>query len=195
VAGHVGDLRPRDVPGYAAAVTAGLTPVRPSRPPALRPGPTAHSALVGCGAALAGAAVLVIAALSFGPDSGSEATWTQLLTMLGATAAGLALVLASIGRFRRVLLAELDAGYVTTTFHQGLFWFGDRPGPRGPSAVVGWVWDGVWVLSTSGRAVRAPDPDVDPPGFYPSPHETGRLELWTGSQWLGVYRDARPSTR
>lgn len=186
-AGHVRSPRPRDVPGYAAAVTAGLTPARPSRPPSLLPGTTAHQALVRCGIAVCVAAVLVALAVSVGPASGGQASLPQLLLVLGATGAGIAVVVAAVGRFRRVLLAELAAGYVTTTFHQGLFWFVDRPGPRVGNDVVGWVWDGVWVLHPSGRVVSPPDPEVDPPGFYPSPNRAGRLELWTGAQWVGVH--------
>lgn len=110
----------------------------------------------------------------------------QLLMVLGATAAGIVVVTA-IGRFRRVLLSELAVGYVTNTFHQGLFWFVDGPGPRVGNPVVGWVWHGVWVLDSSGRVVSEPDPEVEPPGFYPSPNRAGSLELWTGSQWIGVH--------
>lgn len=56
VTGHDRSPRPRDVPGYAEAVAAGLTPARPTEPPALLPGLTAHGALVRCGAALAATA-------------------------------------------------------------------------------------------------------------------------------------------
>jgi hypothetical protein len=187
--GHVWSRRPRDVPGYAQAVTAGLTPARPSRPPALLPGTTAHRALRHCGLALGVAAVLLVLALSSGPESGGQASFAQLLTVLGTTAAGLVLVLLAVRRFRRALLAELAAGYVTTTFHQGLFWFAKQPGPRVGNDVVGWDWDGVWVLDPSGGVLSSPDPDVEPPGFYPSPNSPGRLELWTGAQWVGVHRD------
>ena len=187
MAGHMRSPRPRDVPGYAGAVTAGLTPARPSRPPSLLPGTTAHRALVHCGVAGCLAAVLIAVAVSLGPESGGQASLPQLLMVLGATGVGIAVVVAAIGRFRRVLLAELAAGYVTTTFHQGLFWFVSRPGPRVGNDVVGWVWDGVWVLDSSGRVISEPDPDVDPPGFYPSPNRPGRLELWTGAQWVGVH--------
>lgn len=182
-------LRPRDVTGYEQAVTAGLTPARPSHPPSLLPGTTAHRALVQCGFALGGAAVLIVIALALGPESGGQASMRDLLTVLGAALAGLVVVLLAVGRFRRALLAELAAGYVTTTFHQGLLWFAARPGPRVGNDVVGWRWDGLWVLDGSGRVVSAPSPEVEPPGFYPSPNQPGRLELWTGAQWVGVHPD------
>lgn len=190
MAGHVRSPRPRDVPGFAEATAAGVTPARPSRPPSLLPGTTSHQALVRCGVVLAGAALLVAAAIALGPENGGQATVPALAMMLGATAVGIAAVVVAIRRFRRVLLAELAAGYVTTTFHQGLFWVVNSPGPTWGNDVVGWVWDGVWVLTSAGSVVSGPDPNVDPPGLYPSPNRPGQLELWTGSQWTGVHVDA-----
>ena len=189
MAGHMLSPRPRDVPGYTEAVAAGLTPARPSRPPSLLPGTTSHRALVRCGVALGVAAVLVAVAIVRGPSDGGQATVSDLAMVLGATVLGIVVVIAAVRRFRKVLLAELAAGYVTTTFHQGLFWFVDRPGPTVGNDVVGWVWDGVWVLDSSGSVVSPPDRDVDPPGMYPSPNRPGQLELWTGAQWIGVHRD------
>lgn len=188
-AGHVPSPWPRDVQGYAEAVTAGRTPARPSRPPSLLPGKTAHRALVECGFVLCGAAVLVAIAVSLGPESGGQLSVGQLATVLGATLVGVVALAKALGRFRRRLLTELAAGYVTTTFTQGTFWFADRPGPRVGNDVVGWLWDGVWVLDPSGRVVSAPRPEVGPPGFWPSPNRPGRLGLWTGAQWIGVRPD------
>lgn len=187
--GSAGSVRPREVPGFAEAAASGVVPARPSSPPRLLPGTSAHQALIHCGLALAGAAVLVLTALALGPESGGQASWGAVALMLGATAVGITAVVLAIGRFRRALLRELEAGYVTTTFHQGTFWFANRPGPAVGNDVVGWEWSGVWVLNSSGEVVSAPDPNADPPGFYPSPHHPGRLELWTGAQWLGVYKD------
>ena len=191
MAGHIRSPRPRDVPGFAEAAAAGVTPPRPSRSPSLLPGTTAHSALVGCGVVLVGAAAIVAVAIAVGPTKGNQATVPALLMMLGATAVGIGAMIAAIRRFRRALLAELAAGYVTTTFYQGLFWMVNGLGPRAGDDVVGWVWDGVWVLNSAGGVVSAPDPDVDPPGFYPSPNRTGQFELWTGSQWTGVHGAGR----
>lgn len=187
MAGHAYLPRPRDVPGYAEAVAVGRTPARSPRPPAVLPGTTAHQALVRCGVVLGGAALLVVVALASGTGSGGQASFADLGRMLGATAVGIGAMLVAIGRFRRALLRELAAGYVTTTFHQGLFWFTKRPGPVVANNLVGWDWRGLWVLRGDGSVVSAPDPDTDPPGFYPSPHRAGQLELWTGSQWIGVH--------
>ena len=90
--------------------------------------------------------------------------------VLGAAAAGVVVVVAAIRRFRRALLAELAVGYVTTTFHQGLFWFVHRPGPVVGNDVVGWVWAGVWVLDSSGNVVSAQR--MDPP-FHGAPSNGG----------------------
>ena len=193
--GHVRSPRPRDVPGFAEAAAAGLTPARPSGPPGLLQGTTAHRALVRCGVVLAGAALLVVVALTLGPENGGQATVQDVAVMLGATVVGIAAVVVAIRRFRRVLLAELGAGYVTTTFHQGMFWFVNRPGPAVGDDVVGWDWAGVWVLTSDGAVVSGPDPDADPPGFYPSPNRPGQLELWTGSQWIGVHASAGAALR
>lgn len=96
----------------------------------------------------------------------------------------------ALGHFRDAFLKELQAGYTTTTFTQGLFWI------RSPDAVdavaedvVGWDWRGVWVLTASGAVVSAPDASADPPGLYPSPTVAGRRELWTGCRWSGVFLD------
>lgn len=189
MAGYVFSPRPRDVPGFAEAAAAGSTPRRPLRPPPLLPGTTAHQAFVRCGVLLAGA-TLVVVTVTFGGDNDGSLTVWEVAMMLAMTAIGVAVVVgAGIGPFRRVLLAELAAGYVTTTFHQGLFWFVRGPGSARDNDGVGWVWDGVWVLTSAGSVVSTPDPDVDPPGFYPSPNEAGQLELWTGCQWTGVRRD------
>ena len=193
MAGHVRTPLPRDVPGFAEAVAAGVTPVRPSCPPSLLSGTTSHQALVRCGVVLAAAALLVVVAIVLGPENGGQATVPALLLILGATAAGIAAMVAAVRRFRRVLLAELAAGYVTTTFHQGLFWLVKGPGPRVGNDVVGWVWDGVWVLTSTGSVTSGPDLNVDPPGLYPSPNSPGQLELWTGFQWTGVH--AEPTAR
>lgn len=177
---HGQSVRPRHVPGYAEAVAAGLTPPRPLHAPSLLPGPTAHQALVRCGVALVAAAALAAIGFLIAPTNGrGQLTVLGALTVPVTTAAVVGVVVLAVRRFRRILLAELGAGYVTITLHQGMLWSAHRSGLRGPSSVVAWAWDGVWVLAPSGRVVSAPDPDVEPPGFYPSPSTPGRLELWT----------------
>lgn len=186
---HVRSPVPREVPGFADAVAAGRTPARPTSPPTLRPGTTAHQALVQCGIVLAVAAAAVLATVLLVPTNGNQATVPGMALILTATIVGVAAIVMSVRRFRRMLLSELAAGYVTTTFHQGLFWLTNRPGPTVGNDVVGWVWDGVWVIDSSGNVVSSPDPNLDPPGMYPSPNRPDQLELWTGCQWIGVYSD------
>jgi hypothetical protein len=178
---------PSDVEGYAAAVAAGLTPARPSTPPDITGRPTARNAFRQL-------------ATTFAVAVAPAVLWTVLLAdeRIGGKGGAIAyvaiLVIAyfvvrvPLHRCRDILLEELQAGYTTRTFTQGLFWI-----PRGPGRsmkgddVIGWIWDGLWVLDVHGNVVSAPDRSIDPPGLYPSPHRPGQLELWTGCQWAGVY--------
>lgn len=98
---------------------------------------------------------------------------------------------AALHRFRDLFLNELQAGYTTKTFTQGLFWLPRRGGGRKVwgDDVTGWDWGGLWILDAQGRVVSTPDSSVDPPGLYPSPHIAGELELWTGYRWTGVFPD------
>lgn len=116
-------------------------------------------------------------------------------TLPPSTLAAFGLVLAvcvvvtwrSLVGFRGVLLRELQAGYVTTTFEQGVFWIG--PAGELSRGIVSWDWSGIWVLSPGGEVLSSPEGDSDPPGAYPSPHEAGRRELWTGCRWTKFYID------
>lgn len=168
MAGHVRSPRPRDVPGFAEAAAAGLTPPRPSRPPSLLPGTTSPQALVRCGQ------------LTVGECGGIRDR--DRVRDRGACRRDRTVPAGSAGRARRRVR-------VTTTFHQGLFWFVKGPGPAYGDDLAGWVWDGVWVLTSAGGVVSTPDPTVDPPGFYPSSNRPGQSEFWTGAQWLGVHAD------
>jgi hypothetical protein len=44
-------------------------------------------------------------------------------------------------------------------------------------------YTGVWRLGRDGRVLRAPDPSVPPPGWYPSPYYPGVLQRWEGPGW------------
>lgn len=46
---------------------------------------------------------------------------------------------------------------------------------------------GLWHLDSSGNVKLPPDRQLDPPGFYPSPHAEHDYELWTGQFWTGNY--------
>lgn len=179
--------QPRDVDGFVAAVSAGLTPARPSTPPSIAERLTARRAFTRLVATLGAAATAVIACLVLLPDH--RVAGRGAIAFFATLAVGFLAIRASLHRFRDIFLEELQAGYATKTFTQGLFWM-----PRGGSGrktwgddVVGWDWDGLWVLDGHGNVVSAPDRSVDPPGLYPSPHIPGQLELWTGYRWTGVF--------
>lgn len=179
--------RPCDVEGFAAAVSAGLTPSRPATPPRLGGRPTARRAFIGLATTSGVAAAAVIACLVLLPDG--RVAGRGAIAFFAVLAVGFLAVRASLHRFREIFLAELQAGYTTTTFTQGLFWIPGRGSGRRTwgDDVVGWDWDGLWVLDAHGNVVSAPNRAVDPPGLYPSPHRPGQLELWTGHRWTGVF--------
>jgi hypothetical protein len=111
-----------------------------------------------------------------------------LVVMFVLLVVGYFAVRVPLHRCRDIFLEELQAGYATRTFTQGSFWI-----PRGPARthkdndVIGWVWDGLWVLDEHGNVIATPDRTLDPPGLYPSARRPGHLELWTGCQWAGVH--------
>ena len=178
---------PRQVDGYDEAVSAGLTPARPMTAPSIAGRPTARRALVVLAATI-GLAVLAAIACLVSLPGGRITGWGAAVYVV-VLVVGYVAVRASLHRFRGVLLDELQAGYVTTTFTQGLFWMPGRGSGRRTwgDDVVGWRWDGLWVLDSHGDVVSAPDRAADPPGLYPSPHRPGELELWTGHRWTGVF--------
>ncbi len=177
--------RPRDVPGFAEAVAAGIAPARPATAPqpSVRPSAAARQrvfvvALVG---GLTATVVLGLGLLGDDPGPGAVA-------LVGVAATVVLVVLAALWRWvGAAALAELHRGYTTTTLVFGGYGlsvprryrsFGDRPP---------WDYSGVWRLGPVASA-DPPDPAQDPPGFYPSPTRDGELELWSGRVWLGVFR-------
>lgn len=179
--------RPRDVEGFAAAKVAGRTPKQPQDPPRVSPGGTARGALgrlafVGAVSVSASVAMLLLL-----PKDNGTLTSTTLAVFGVTVVVGVVATWRSLVTFRGVLLRELQAGYVTTTFEQGVFWMG--PASRFDWGVVPWDWSGIWVLTPDGEVQSPPENDADPPGIYPSPHEPGRRELWTGCRWTMFYPD------
>jgi hypothetical protein len=92
-------------------------------------------------------------------------------------------------------LAEIAHGYTHATSHSGLVtlraWSKTKlwgNSPDDPDAGIPWDFSGLWRLSESGAVLAAPNFAVQPPGFYPSPHQSGRYELWTGCAWAGVFQ-------
>lgn len=182
-------MRPREVSAFAAAAAAGKIPVVPGAPPSLLPGTPADKAfnLFVLKTVLAAAGVVV--SLDVVPRLGLPGVASALLVfVLGAAVIGLALHwLAFVGQ-RNFL--ELERGYTTLVLSYGMFvatadqrWYRTR-------FRVPWDYSGLWVLGNDGHVVTAPNPEVDPPGFYPSPNHRGKFELWTGVGWSGQLRDA-----
>jgi hypothetical protein len=180
--------RPRDVDGFARAQATGRTPARPAHPPAPGPGVTAHRALRQLAVLAGGSVALALLTLLVLPTDDGTLPPGTLVALLTVVAAGVSVTWRAVVRFRTVLLTELQAGYVTTTFAQGVLWSGGG-GYKHHRGVIGWDFAGVWVLGPDGQVRSTPEADVDPPGIYPSPHEPGRGELWTGYQWTRFYPD------
>lgn len=180
---------PRDVPGFAEAVAAGVTPARPATAPDPSVHPTAAARQrVFVGALLGGLTGTIAVGLGLlGDDPGPSA-----VALVGGAATLVLVVLAALWHWvGAAALAELHRGYTTTTLVFGGYGlsvprryrsFGDRPP---------WDYSGVWRIGPVSSAVP-PDPAHDPPGFYPSPTRDGELELWSGQVWLGVFRRDGP---
>ena len=169
-------------------MAAGVTPSRPATPPPIGSSLTAHQAFIRLAVTLGVAtAVWVLFLLALPKQNNSITGWTAVVLSV-LLAIGYFAVRKELRTFRSVLLDELQMGYATTTFTQGLFWsrrhekaliWGDD--------VVGWDWDGLWVLDSRGNVVSEPDLSADPPGIYPSPNKPDQRELWTGYMWTSVY--------
>jgi hypothetical protein len=183
-----GDPRPRDVPEYARAAIAGRLPPVPPHPPALLPGPTAGrlSNLM----LLAAAAVILIPGACLVAVDRMEVDVPVLglllfLLVVGAGFYGVFRLARVVGRRN---YKELAHGYSTVTPIFAMY----EPTSDGRFAKLDWniPWDfgGCWVLKNDGSVISAPDVRLEPPGFYPSPHDPARYELWTGKAWAGVYR-------
>ena len=94
------------------------------------------------------------------------------------------IVSSRIAPYREKLFAEMQAGYMTDPKVSGHFW---EPGQGigGRLGQIRWNTRGCWVLALDGTVISQPDRSFDPPGFYPSPNEPGRMELWSGEEWTG----------
>jgi hypothetical protein len=182
-----GDPRPSEVAGFAQASAAGALPVVPRTPPRLLPGPSAERAFNLFLVKLVGAALGAVVAMRVAMTL--DSTWADLAA-IGLGFAVFWLMLRWLAEVGRRNFEELKRGYTTLVLQYGMFkstrdlrwWITNWRVP--------WDYSGLWVLRGGGDVVSAPSPDREPPGFYPSPHRTGWLELWTGCAWAGQYQRA-----
>jgi hypothetical protein len=182
---HRAHPRPRDVPGFAQAVSAGQVPVVPHSPPGLLPGPSADRAFKVFLIRLVGAVLVVIVAM--GVAKSFHSTWASLLP-IGLSWVVFCLMLYWLAGVGRRNFEEFRHGYTTLVLKFGMFssirdlrwWITNWRVP--------WDYSGLWVLRGDGNVISAPAADRESPGFYPSPNRPGRYELWTGCAWAGQYR-------
>lgn len=117
-----------------------------------------------------------------------------VVMLLVSGAAWFVLMLWTLDRPGRRMLDEITHGY-TTFDNEWTNYFGtsEHSWREGDPP---WDNSGVWILDRTFSVRSAPNRELDPPGFYPSPHRAGRWELWTGAVWSGTYRnDPWPPTR
>lgn len=137
-------------------------------------------------AAVAVAALAV--AMITSADPGGRMPLSALPVVLGVAAVGIAAIVVAVRRWGAAVTEELFAGYTTSTLTAGAWWLPRRRADR-PRGWVHWDWTGIEVRGRDGSVREPATPGVPAPGFYASPHEPGRLELWTGSQWTQRYLD------
>lgn len=165
---------PRTVPGYRSAVASGLVTLPPELAPKALPGIPANVLSL---SDVFGFGLFLLLAMS-------RLLPTPALIALFACLFGWVFISGRLTVRRRD--AELAAGYITLPVAQVA---------KGESSNRElWDFRGTWQLRWNGEVLRAPDRSLDAPGYYPSPSpvQTGRLQLWTGAEWLPQLRDPEP---
>lgn len=185
---------PRELPAFQEAAERGLIPIVPEHPPTHPHAdlvPTSRRMLDRWLVQTVGAAALYVALAWAVVGRISTPYYVHQWLFMALGVVGLFLVLRSISRATRRVLEETMHGYTTSIISFGALcslgrthkaWGGGDNGP--PHS-----FDGVWVLDRNFKVQSTPNPNFDPPGFYPSPHEPEKWELWTGSAWTGTYRE------
>ncbi len=181
--------RPRDVGGFSHAASQGLLPSVPSMPPTFERGVLLPSArgILRTGMArffsVTGIYVLVV--------FGGLPRWTLpsgvvVLTLLTLGTGWFVLMLRTLERPGQRALDEILHGYCTLDSNGPNYSRSSEHswGEGGPP----WDYSGVWLLDRKFAVRSCPNLQIDPPGFYPSPHRAGQWELWTGVLWSGIYR-------
>ncbi len=176
---------PRDVPGFAQAMAAGLVPVVPRTPPAPVPGRSANRRFKAFLGKVAATILAVILATRIA--MAVHQTWLDL-AVIGLGFASFALMLRWLAGVGRCNFAEHERGYTTLVLRFGMFSAAGDLRWRITKWRIPWDYSGLWVLRDDGTVISAPAWDREPPGFYPSPHRPARFELWTGCAWTHQYR-------
>lgn len=153
----------------------------PPAPPTVTVRPTSASALRLVGVAVVAFFVVFVGGTQL-LNRTTEAGASVALVLPGFVLAAAGIVLL-LRRWGRLLVAEIECGYTTSRMRTASWWL--RGGPRRGRSVV-WDLSGLWYLRPSGEVRAAPLPTLHPPGWYPSPRDPGRTELWTGCQWSGL---------
>jgi hypothetical protein len=183
------EVRPRDVDGFARAAAAGLVPRVPPDPPRVLPGATAQQVfrtfLLKSGMTVAVVLVLIEVVQHVGMPTVVSGLSVPVLGLLAVGT----IFFRFWGDVGRRSVQEFERGYTTFVMQYGGFWWGEGRRWQGAGRRAPWDYSGLWVLDGGGqRMISAPDPNADPPGFYPSPNRRGAFELWTGVVWSGRYR-------
>lgn len=189
--------QPRNVHGFSEAASLGLLPLVPSCAPTPETGllvPSANSVLRRGLAKFVSATGLYIAFV-FGALPRLALPSGVVFALLLTLAIGwFLLMLHTMKRPGHRTLDEMMHGYATLS-SGGPHYFSSSEhswGEGGPP----WDDSGVWLLGHEFAVRSPPNRQIDPPGFYPSPHRVGQWELWTGEVWSGVYRhDPWPRAR
>jgi hypothetical protein len=155
----------------------------PASAPALLPGPSAQAEFRRFLLKGVGVVVAVLLIVDTAPHVGLGSAGVSIV-VLAAGLAALWLILQLFAQVGDRNLEELAHGYTTLTLRFGGFWGGEGQRRPGMGRRAPWDYSGV------GAVRSVPDPEREPPGFYPSPNRPGALELWTGAVWAGRYRDA-----
>ncbi|MGG5260185.1 hypothetical protein [Phycicoccus avicenniae] len=168
--------------GAGAPTRIPTAPRVPTTPPAVTVRPASASALRHVGLAVVTFFVLFVVGLQAMGRTTVSAGSAVALVLPGFVLAAAGIVLL-LRRWGRLLVTEIELGYTTSRPRTASWWL--RNGPKRGHSVV-WDLSGLWFLRPSGEVRAAPLPTPHPPGWYPSPRDPARLELWTGCQWSGL---------
>ncbi len=175
---------PRDVEGFAEALSAGLLPATPSEPP--RPVTINSNRWLCC---VVGFFVVTLYLMIKSFDtavSSSAAKGVISLAVLVVSVLGMIV-------YQALVMTEMEAGYCRIDI---MVTGRGRWDPEnrftewryGVARAAQWDLRGLWRLDVHGSPVREPDFGVLPPGHYPSPNRPGSFEYWTGEAWMYRYR-------